>query len=340
MDTLSHILVGGLVGNAVLGRRIGNKAVLWGAAVALLPDIDVPLGNLMSDMDELIFHRNITHSLPFIALMAPLLGYLLSRLHRHDGVSWQPWAWLCGLVLLSHLSIDLFTSYGIQLLQPFSNTAYSIASISVIDPLYTLPLLLAFPAVLLLRRERRLRLWLGYGALSLSTAYLGLTVVNKLQMQHAFERQLYVQGIDARRTFVKPTFFNNILWRGIAETDDAYWVGFRSLFDSEPDIRFQRFAKNHDLLSGLYEQEAVRRLVRVSDGYYKAERRGEHLLVHDMRYGKGFEWMSTERDFVFSYRLVGLDESGPLSIETIESRIDPERERASLAELLARIRGV
>ncbi|RFA29834.1 hypothetical protein CAI21_08335 [Alkalilimnicola ehrlichii] len=340
MDSLSHILLGGAIGNAVLGRRIGNKAILWGAAISLVPDIDVPIGAMMSDLNALTFHRGITHSLLFIALLTPLLGWALSRLYRRDGVSWVRWSLLCGLVLLSHLVIDAFTSYGIQLFLPFDNTAFTIASISVIDPLFTLPLLIAVPIIFFLRRERPARQWLGYGAMALSAAYLGFTLINKIHVQSVFEEQLHVQGIQADRLFVKPTLFNNILWRGIAETDDRFWVGFHSRLDSTSDIEFKSFRKNHHLLRPFRNEEAVRRLDRVSNGYFKVERRSDGLYVHDMRYGQAFEFMETERDFVFSYRLVP-DPSGryQITIETIAPEVERERDRDSLQELWERILG-
>lgn len=339
MDTVTHALLGAATGNAALGRRVGNKAMLWGAGIALLPDIDVPLGYFLSDLDELVFHRSITHSLLFVLATALLLGVLLARLNRRDAVGWRSWAGLCAAVLSGHVLLDAFTSYGVQLLLPFDNTAFALASISVIDPLFTLPLLVAVAAILPLPRDRVLRRWLGYGALGLSAAYLGLTVANKLHMQTVFKEQLLAQGVEARRLFVKPTFLNNLLWRGIAETDDAYWVGFRSLRDTTPHIEFLRFEKNHHLLGGLEESVAVRRLRWVTKGYLTVERTGEDLYVHDMRYGKAFEWMRTERDFVFTYRLVTADGEEP-TIKTIPQRVDRARERESFRELLQRIWGV
>jgi inner membrane protein len=339
LDTLSHMLLGAALGNAALGRRVGNKAMLWGAAVAVVPDVDVAIGRFMSDLGELTFHRGPTHSLLFIAVLAPLIGLALGRVHRRDGVGWQPWAALSALVLLSHVLLDAFTSYGVQLFLPFDDTALALASVSVIDPVFTLPLLLAVPAMFLLGRDRRLRYRIGGGAMALSVAYLGFTVSNKLHVQSVFEQALLAQELEAERMFVKPTLFNNVLWRAVVETPEAYWVGFHSRLDAPGPIRFQRFEKNHRLLAGLENEPAVQRLAWVSNGYFKAERRGEDVYIHDLRYGQAFEWMQTERDFVFSYRLVPPVGEGDYSIETIPPRMDRDRDGASARELVERIRG-
>src|SRR5690606_36149066 len=138
MEALSHALLGAAIGQCALGRQLGNRALVAGGAVALVPDIDVPIGHLLGDAAALTFHRGITHSLLFAALAALVLGALLARWMPAPG--WRRWALVCGGVLASHLTLDAFTSYGIQLLLPFSDHSVALASISVIDPLYTLPL--------------------------------------------------------------------------------------------------------------------------------------------------------------------------------------------------------
>jgi len=77
MDSLTQITLGAAVGEAVMGRKLGNRAMLWGAIGGTIPDLDV-LSNLVTDeMSSLAFHRAITHSFTF-AFLAPLaLGLLL-----------------------------------------------------------------------------------------------------------------------------------------------------------------------------------------------------------------------------------------------------------------------
>lgn len=340
MDTVSHLLLGGAIGQLTLGRRAGNAAVGWGAAIALIPDIDVPIGAMLGDAAALTFHRGITHSLLFVTLLAPLLGMLLARLHRSRDVSWQRWAWMSWLVLLSHLVIDLFTSYGIQLLLPFSDHAFALASISVIDPLYALPLLLTVPVLLFLHRARGARQTLAWIGVAVSSVYLAGTYVHKLQVTQEFQRGLDRAGIEAERLFVKPTVFNNILWRGIAEDGDGYYVGFHSRLDDHPPEDFVHFPRRGDKLDPYRDAPVVRDLLQVADGYYQVAEVNGQLHFRDLRYGQAFDWLQDDRPHVFTYRIVAPDgPDGPVDIETLSLRVDQDRDMATLRALRERMLG-
>ncbi len=339
MDTLSHALLGGAIGQLGLGRTVGNRAVAWGAAVALLPDIDVPLGAAMGDAVALTFHRGITHSLLFVTLAAIVLGWLADRVHRKDKIGWGRWALVLWLVLLSHLAIDAFTSYGIQLLLPFSDRAYAIASISVIDPLYTLPLLLTVPVLIWMQRSRGLRQTLAWIGVGLSSCYLAFTLLNKWQVQHVFEQAFEDEGVDAQRVFVKPTFFNNVLWRGIAEVEEGYVVAFHSRLDQHPPDDFVFFRRNAHHLIPYMGEPVVRDLLKVSDGYYQVVREGGELYFRDLRYGQAFEWLRDDRPHVFTYRIIPPAADEPADIETLSLSVDRDRDRATFRALIERARG-
>ncbi len=80
MDSVTQIALGAAVGEAVLGRKIGNRAMLWGAIAGTLPDLDVfvPLGDAVKDFT---YHRSASHSLLMLALATPLLVWLINRIH-------------------------------------------------------------------------------------------------------------------------------------------------------------------------------------------------------------------------------------------------------------------
>lgn len=340
MDTVSHLLLGGAIGQLTLGRRAGNVAVAWGAAIALIPDIDVPIGALLGDAAALTFHRGITHSLLFVTLLAPLLGVLLARLHGSRGVGWQAWAWMSWLVLLSHLVIDLFTSYGIQLLLPFSDQAFALASVSVIDPLYTLPLLLTVPVIVFLHRGRGARQALAWIGVAVSSVYLAGTYVHKLQVTQEFRHGLEAAGIEAERLFVKPTVFNNVLWRGIAEEGGDYHVGFHSRLDDHPPRDFMRFPRRGEKLDPYRDAPVVQDLLQVSDGYYQVAEVDGELHFRDLRYGQAFEWLEDDRPHVFTYRIVAPDgPDGHVYIETLSLEVEQDRDMATLRALWDRMLG-
>lgn len=340
MDTVSHLLIGGAIGQLALGRRAGNVAVAWGAAVSLVPDVDVPIGAMMGDAAALTFHRGITHSLLFVTLLAPLLGWLLSRLHRRRGAGWRQWSLMVWLVLLSHLVIDAFTSYGIQLFLPFSDHAVALASISVIDPLYTLPLLLTVSALVFFHEHSRWRSGLAWCGVILSSAYLAFTLAHKWWVTSVFETGLEQADIEYERLFVKPTVFNNVLWRGIAEVDDGYWVGFHSRLDDGPPEEFVHFERRGERLDPYRDAPVVQDLLQVSEGYYQMAEQDGDLLFRDLRYGQAFEWIGDDRPHVFTYRIIAPEgPDGPVDIETLSLEVEGDRDRATARALWERLKG-
>ena len=140
MDSLTQIVLGAAVGNAVLGKKIGNKALLYGAIAGTIPDLDVISRQFTDTITAIEWHRGFSHSIIFCILMSPILGWLTNKIERKLNLGWQPWAKLFFLGLLTHPLLDAFTTWGTQLFWPL-DTRLAFNSIFVIDPLYTLPFL-------------------------------------------------------------------------------------------------------------------------------------------------------------------------------------------------------
>jgi len=85
MDSLTQITLGAAVGEVILGKKLGNRAMIWGAVAGTIPDLDVVANLVTDDVSALAFHRAITHSLTFSVLAAPVLGWLLHRMDQHEG---------------------------------------------------------------------------------------------------------------------------------------------------------------------------------------------------------------------------------------------------------------
>jgi inner membrane protein len=85
MDSLTQVTLGAAVGELVLGRKLGNRAMVWGAVAGTIPDLDVISNLVTDDISALAFHRAITHSFAFAVLAAPILGRLLDRMDGHRG---------------------------------------------------------------------------------------------------------------------------------------------------------------------------------------------------------------------------------------------------------------
>lgn len=287
MDSLTQITLGAAVGEAVLGRRVGNKAPLWGAALGTLPDLDVLASPFMTEMGSLAFHRGLTHSIFFAVVAAPLIGWGLGRLHRKADASWRGWALLAFLAITTHFLLDSFTNYGTQVFYPFSRYPVIFGTIFIIDPLYTLPLAAGVLAAVRYRRTDPRRLRSNRWGLIISSAYLLITVGNKLYVTHVFHAALEEQGITYSRTFIDPTPFNNLLWTVVAEADDQFYIGYYSLLDGDRQIDFQPEPKQYDLIEGHLNDPAIERLRWFSRGYFVVRAGSDgRTYIHDLRFGR------------------------------------------------------
>lgn len=87
MDSLTQLTLGAVIGEAVLGKKMGNKAVLWGAAAGSLSDMDVIPGMFLDTPDRLLFHRGFSHSLVFVILASLFFAWLFSKIYRQKQIS-------------------------------------------------------------------------------------------------------------------------------------------------------------------------------------------------------------------------------------------------------------
>jgi inner membrane protein len=232
MDSLSQLVLGAAVGVAVMGRRTALwKSAAWGAVLGTLPDLDVFVdhGDALLNMT---LHRAESHALFWLTLAAPLFGAGIARL-QGEWPLWRRWVLAAWLALITHPLLDTMTVYGTQLALPFSNHPFGVGSVFIIDPLYTVPLIVGLVLGLAWwRRHPGRALRANAVGLLLSTAYLGWGVLVQQHVTAIAQASLARQGIAAQALLVTPTAFNTVLWRVVATTPTHYHEGFYSLLDS------------------------------------------------------------------------------------------------------------
>ncbi len=283
MDSLSQLVLGAAVGIAVMGRRTAVwKAALWGGVCGTLPDLDafIDHGDPVSNMT---LHRTESHALFYLTLLAPVLAAGIAKLHGELD-RYRRWLLAVWLALVTHPLLDVMTVYGTQLGLPFTDHPYGVGSIFIIDPLYTLPLLVGV-IVALRAPAARGRRWNAAG-LALSTAYLGWSVVAQQQASAAVRASLRAEGVQVERLLVTPTPFNTLLWRVVVVTPDGYREGFRSLFDRDPRVAFDRYPRGEALYRQLREHPPVARMAWFSHGFFKLAQDGGRVRLSDLRMGQ------------------------------------------------------
>jgi inner membrane protein len=282
MDSITQAVLGATIQAALLGRWQGRKALLYGAMLATLPDLDVAIdyGDAVADMT---YHRGFSHSLFVLSGLALLLTWLARRYRPHPGYSSQRLLLTLWLVLLTHPLLDAFTSYGTQLFWPLMPTPTAWSSIFIIDPLYTLPLIVAVLVGLIGGLSERTA-QVPVVALALSTLYLGFTLTGKYMAEQRVERELARQGIHAEQLFVTPTPFNSLLWRVIVLDGEYYHEALTGWFDSAPP-QLQRLPLGTQLRPALADAAMHQRLAWFSGGMLRYDQIDGRLIVTDLRLG-------------------------------------------------------
>ncbi len=393
MDSITQIVLGAAVGEAVLGKKTGNRALWWGGVAGTIPDLDVLANLVFPEMQALALHRHFTHSIAFSILGGWAMAWLVYRYYETGifrkplmvhlkgilfigfiviyalsmvGISWwlrgihalfwiiplavvlffvaryyyrsfiltlhypphgvslYSWFLLFFWCFITHALLDVFTPYGTQVFQPFSDYRAAFNNISVVDPLYTLPLLIAVLVIVFIRRDHPMRSRINTLGLILSCFYMVLTLVNKFHVNRVFENTLQEQGITVNRYMTSPGIMNNALWNAVAETDTSFIMADYSMFD--PQRRFSGFRevpKNHHLLDNFGQHRDIEIAQWFTNHYYSVDPHEDEgkLYISDLRYG-AFSSASTEDEPLFVFRFVVEKQNG--TIQVSQSRDRPE----------------
>lgn len=338
MDSLSQIVLGASVAELTVGKKVGNKAILWGAIAGTIPDLDVISNLWLDEFTAMASHRGFTHSILFCFLAAPLLGKAIAALYRSREASWWHWTIMSFWCFATHIALDCCTTWGTMVFWPL-DIRVTTNSVFVADPLYTLPFLGFVIAAMCFRRRNKTRRVLNYTGLVLSTAYLAVGLVNQVNVHEVFRESLAKQGIPAERHVVRPMPLNIWLWMGTAEVEDGYYVGYYSVFDQDTDIAYRFFDKQHELLAAYRDDEKVKRMIHMSEGYYVVRDFQDSLQFNDLRFGVFSGWNPEgAEDFVFQYTLT--EANGQLEVDPLEPPNPSWEESKSMLSLFyERIRG-
>ena len=327
MDSLSQIALGAAVGVGVMGRRTALwKAALWGSICGTLPDLDAFIDH-GDPIRNMTFHRAESHALFWLTLASPLIAATIARLHGQWPL-FRRWWLAVWLALVTHPLLDWMTVYGTQLGLPFTDHPFGVGSIFIIDPLYTVPLLVGVIAALSLRNPRGLR-WNAAG-LALSTAYLAWSVAAQQHVRTIAEVSLRQQGVAAEHLLVTPTAFNTVLWRVLAVSGGSYREGFYSLLDATPQVHFDAFPRGQALYEAVRDDWHVARMAWFTRGFLRMAQHGDELRLSDLRMGQ-------EPYYSFTF-VVARHGSGwrPVTPELLSARPDLDR---ALPWLWRRLRG-
>ncbi|APZ47187.1 metal-dependent hydrolase [Polaribacter reichenbachii] len=331
MDSLTQIVLGAAVGEAVLGRKIGNKAMLYGAIAGTIPDLDVLSSFFTDKVTALEIHRGFTHSILFSIIFAPFFSFIVNKYEKYK--SFKNWSWFFFWTFITHPILDAQTTWGTQLFWPF-DIRLAFKNVFVVDPLYTLPFLVFLILAMCKKRASKKRRFYNNLGLIISSSYLIITLILKGISYQKFTKELSLQNIIYSDIKTKPTPFNTILWTANINTKNAFLIGNSSFFDKNP-IHFTSYPKNHHLLGNLMHHKKVKRMISISKGWYTINKKDGVLYFNDLRFGT-LSIKPNATNFVFKYKIT-VDENGtPFFIEEPKKKSDAKK---LVSELWQRIKG-
>ncbi|HEY6723502.1 MAG TPA: metal-dependent hydrolase [Polyangiaceae bacterium] len=221
MDPVTQGALGAAATLSLLAQRVplsAAKLAAMGALGGMAADLDVLI---RSDSDPLLaieFHRHFTHSLLFIPIGGALaaLPWLVARSLR---AQWRCVVLASSVGYATHALLDACTTYGTLLFWPFSELRVSLSFISVVDVLFTLPLLAAVIAATVRGTGR----WARWGLLW-GTCVMGLGAMQQLRAERLQREIARERGHALERSAVFPTISNNVAWRSLYRSGARYYV--------------------------------------------------------------------------------------------------------------------
>ncbi len=283
MDPLSQATIGAVAAQSTVTRQDLARIGLIGALAGMAPDLDVLIQSSTDPLLQLEYHRQFTHSLVFIPIGAIVCAVAFWPFVRRH-MSFKA-VWFTALVgYATHGLLDACTTYGTLLLWPFSDARIAWNTISVIDPLFTLPLL-GFAITAAVRKSQLIgRLGMAWVAF-----YLSIGVIQEERALAAGEALAAQRGHAPAIVSAKPSFGNLLLWKTVYEYGDQFWVdavragGSVTIIEGEHVERLDLTAAFPWLDAKSQQARDVERFRWFSNDYLAIDRDDPSLIV-DMRY--------------------------------------------------------
>ena len=315
MDSITQATLGAAVGHMYWQNQLGRKALIAGAMLGTLPDLDVLLFPFLDEVQRLYWHRGESHSVWFMVLGAMGFGWLLTRLSATKQLGMYRAATGAFFIFVTSIFIDLFTVYGTQLLAPLSRQGFALNNMFIIDPLFTVPLLIGTIGAYLVKQQKS-ALRLNQMGLVLASLYVVWSFSAQSIADQKFRLALTEQNIKINRQITSAGAFTTLLWRHIAETPDGFLLAYWSwLDDNNKEIRFQFIPQNAAIIEQIKSTRTFETVDWFSKGWWFVAKSDQKTAkVVDLR----FTELPTTEDqpytqwqwpFAWNFNLIAQDET-------------------------------
>ena len=218
MDPITQGTVGAAFAQSTANKNNILRIGVIGFLAGLAPDLDVLIRSSNDPILFLEYHRQFSHSLFFIPFGSLIVALLIFPLVKKS-MSLKTVYIASFLGYATHGLLDACTSYGTQLFWPFSNERVTWNNISIVDPLFTIPILILVGTAI----KTRKRLF-SFFAIGWATFYLSLGFVQYERALSTAIELAHSRGHNAERLTLKPSFGNLILWKSIYQHEEKFYV--------------------------------------------------------------------------------------------------------------------
>lgn len=325
MDQVTQVALGAAAAQAVGTHALGRKAWVVGGVAALLPDLDMAFAPLADPLFPIELHRTFTHGLIMVPVLAALTTLLLLPFGFFRTRRLAVFL-VASVAALTHAPLDVLTSYGTMALWPFSRDWLAWDIISIIDPIYTLILVVG-----VVWAARRISARPARIALVLSCLYLLLGIVQRDRALDAQARLAATRGHQPDHVRVIPSLGGPLVWRSLYVADGQIHAdAIRLLPFAKADVQtagsvaaFTTADIPSDLPDRIHVTEVFRRYHTFADGLV-ARTPGDETVVGDMRYTLAYGF-----DPVWGMRLVAKEDA--TWAERVRDRVDGILQLAAMA---------
>lgn len=304
MDSITHIVLGACVGEVLMDKKAGRKAMLWGALAQSIPDIDFISGAWLPLTKELIAHRGITHSFLFAMLSSCFFALIASQWHKTEKISFRKWYAFFFMEVLIHVLLDAMNNYGIGWFEPFSSYRIAFNVLYVADPLFTIAPLFVFFFLLIFKTNHPRRMKFAKIGVIIPCFYLTFALFNKSIIEHSLKNERSTSS----KYFTAPTLLNNFLWTAVIQDSTGFRVGYRSILNKSK-FTFYHFDQHKSFMDGIHDHQEVLDLKTFSQGFYTLEKWNDTLVFNDLRFGQINGWEDPKSKFAFHYYLSHPDDN-------------------------------
>ena len=306
VDWITQAALGAWIGELMMRKRLGNRALAWGALFGVMPELLEWLASPVLDTArELACRRALAHSLPIMALGSWAIAQGLAKLWKREKISKQNAAIFVFAVWSAHVLVDCFSTEGAALLWPLLAKRFTINILYPVDFLFTVPLLAGVLWLAFLKEQKpkksrskkptppSKRKKIYQWSLGLSAGYALCAMGMKWIASSGFEADLARRGTKFVRRMESPTPYNILLWRAVVDRGDEFWVGYCTVFERhDTPVRWPVYPKGSEALAKVADLRETKTLISVTDGWWLARPNIKGAWLGDIRFCETRVWGS------------------------------------------------